>query len=106
MKVEYFSNGELKQQEVNTLEELENMGRTVCDGNIIICMNGYEYTLCEEDNAPIGSSCISVNYSKSDETNYNIDVHNLTQLKEAIETVQQANAKDMLITGALFNDLS
>ena len=67
MKVQYFKNKELKEQEISTLEELEVMSKAISDGNIIICMNGYEYTLCEEDNAPIGNSFININYVTGDE---------------------------------------
>lgn len=106
MKVEYFAKGKLIEKEVSTIKELEVMGREVSDGNIIISMNGYDYTLAEEENAPVGNSYININYATVDNTENNIDVHNLTQLKNALETVQQANAKDMHIQGVLFNDLS
>ena len=106
VKVEYFKNEKLVQKEVNTLEELESIGRTVLDSDITLIMNGYEYSLAKEENAPLGKSNININYLTVDEVRHSINTHNLTQLKDAIETVQKANVKDMFIHGVLFNDIS
>lgn len=106
MKIIYVKNGNVIEKEITTLNELEAITEISDEGEVGLCFNNKEYALTEEQAAPIGNSYINVNYSTIDETNYNIDVHNIEQLKNALETVQQANAKDMYVQGVLFNDLS